>query len=110
MSKLVKAYVTAAQKSESGKPLRVGMCCKHFAAYDVEDLPTPRYRFDANVSRQMLWETYLPAFEACVKEAKASGRRLGAAPSAWEARQVLSGPWRHETTHDGVVLCPVGSV
>ena len=80
------AFVTGAQANpphqtvgESGS-LLVGMCCKHFAAYDVEDLPTPRYRFDANVSRQMLWETYLPAFEACVKEAKASHVMVRTAP------------------------------
>ena len=32
-----------------------------------------RHEFDAVVSDKDLWETYLPAFEACVKEAKVEG-------------------------------------
>lgn len=43
-------------------------CAKHFAVHSgPEDL---RHEFNAEVSRQDLYETYLPAFKACVQEAK----------------------------------------
>jgi beta-glucosidase len=49
--------------------LKVVATPKHFAAHSG---PEPgRNRFDARVSERDLRETYLPAFEACVKEAKA---------------------------------------
>jgi beta-glucosidase len=42
---------------------------KHYA---VHSGPEPeRHRFDAVTNRRDLYETYLPAFEACIKEAKA---------------------------------------
>ena len=48
--------------------MKVAACAKHFAVHSgPEDL---RHSFDAVVSPQDLEETYLPAFEACVKEAK----------------------------------------
>lgn len=44
---------------------------KHFAVHNgPEGL---RHEFDAKVSRKDLWETYLPAFEALVTEAKVEG-------------------------------------
>ena len=46
--------------------------CKHFAAYSLEDWGgVDRFHFDAKVSERDLSETYLPAFEACVRLAKA---------------------------------------
>ena len=48
--------------------MKVAACAKHFAVHSgPEDL---RHEFNAEVSKQDLYETYLPAFEACVKEAK----------------------------------------
>ncbi|MBO5278770.1 MAG: glycoside hydrolase family 3 C-terminal domain-containing protein [Lachnospiraceae bacterium] len=48
--------------------MKVAACAKHFAVHSgPEDL---RHEFDAEVSKQDMYETYLPAFEACVKEAK----------------------------------------
>ncbi len=42
-------------------------CAKHYA---VHSGPEPmRHRFDVSVSMRDLWETYLPAFKALVKEA-----------------------------------------
>lgn len=50
------------------KYMKVAACAKHFAVHSgPEDL---RHQFNAEVSKQDLYETYLPAFEACVKEAK----------------------------------------
>ena len=50
------------------------MCCKHFAAYDTEGLcgTIPRFSNDATVTARDFWETYMPAFHACVVEAQAS--------------------------------------
>ena len=46
--------------------LKAAACAKHFAVHSgPEGL---RHSFDAQVSRQDLYETYLPAFKACVQE------------------------------------------
>ncbi len=48
--------------------LKTAACAKHFAVHSgPEDV---RHEFNALANEQDLWETYLPAFEACVKEAK----------------------------------------
>ena len=48
--------------------LKAAACAKHFAVHSgPEDL---RHSFNAVVSRQDLYETYLPAFKACVQEGK----------------------------------------
>ncbi len=47
--------------------LKVAACAKHFAVHSgPEEL---RHEFDAQVSRQDLFETYLPAFKVLVQEA-----------------------------------------
>ena len=47
--------------------LKAAACAKHFAVHSgPEGL---RHSFDAVVSKQDLYETYLPAFKACVQEA-----------------------------------------
>ncbi len=51
-----------------GKVMKSAACAKHFAVHSgPEGL---RHEFDAVSSDKDLWETYLPAFEALVKEAK----------------------------------------
>lgn len=46
--------------------MKVAACAKHFAVHSgPEDV---RHSFDAEVSKKDMFETYLPAFEACVKE------------------------------------------
>jgi hypothetical protein len=48
--------------------------CKHFAGYDMEGADGwSRYSFSADLSPQDLVDTYLPVFEACVKDAQALG-------------------------------------
>ena len=69
---LVAAYVSGMQNNSgadlvnSNSPLLMAACCKHYAVYNVEDLPVDRTQFNADVSARSLWETYLPAFEACI--------------------------------------------
>lgn len=49
------------------KYMKSAACAKHFAVHSgPEDV---RHSFDAVVSKQDLYETYLPAFKACVQEA-----------------------------------------
>ena len=51
-----------------GETMKSAACAKHFAVHSgPENL---RHEFDAVVSQKDLYETYLPAFEALVKEAK----------------------------------------
>ncbi|KAK4440139.1 putative beta-D-xylosidase 5 [Sesamum alatum] len=53
----------------NSRPLKVGACCKHCAAYDVDNwLGVDRYHFDARVTEQDMQETFLRPFEMCVKE------------------------------------------
>lgn len=48
--------------------LKTAACAKHFAVHSGPE--ALRHEFDAEVSKKDLWETYLPAFEALVKNAK----------------------------------------
>lgn len=51
-----------------GDVLKSAACAKHFAVHSgPEEL---RHEFDAEATPKDMWETYLPAFEALVKEAK----------------------------------------
>lgn len=50
-----------------GEYLKAAACAKHFAVHSGPE--GVRHEFDAEVSMKDLWETYLPAFEALVKEA-----------------------------------------
>ncbi|WP_238915772.1 glycoside hydrolase family 3 C-terminal domain-containing protein [Clostridium sp. YIM B02555] len=64
-SRLGVAFVKGLQGD--GKYLKIAACAKHFAVHSgPEGL---RHEFNAVVSKKDLYETYLPAFEACVKEA-----------------------------------------
>lgn len=48
--------------------MKTAACAKHFAVHSGPE--ALRHSFDAKASLKDMWETYLPAFEACVKEAK----------------------------------------
>lgn len=52
----------------NGKVLKTAACAKHLAAHSGPE--ALRHEFDAEVSEKDMAETYLPAFEALVKEAK----------------------------------------
>lgn len=49
-----------------GEYLMTAACAKHFAVHSGPE--ALRHSFDAQTSHKDLWETYLPAFEACVTE------------------------------------------
>ncbi|MGI6279843.1 MAG: glycoside hydrolase family 3 C-terminal domain-containing protein [Acutalibacteraceae bacterium] len=48
-----------------GEFLKSAACAKHFAVHSGPE--KLRHSFNAKVTKQDLWETYLPAFEWCVK-------------------------------------------
>ena len=50
------------------KYMKVAACAKHFAVHSGPE--DSRHSFNAVVSSKDLYETYLPAFKACVQEAK----------------------------------------
>ena len=50
-----------------GPVMKAAACAKHYAVHSGPE--AIRHEFDAEVSMKDMWETYLPAFEALVKEA-----------------------------------------
>ena len=65
-SRLGMAYVRGIQGD--GEHLKAAACAKHFAVHSGPE--AIRHQFNAEVSPKDLEETYLRAFEACVKDAK----------------------------------------
>jgi beta-glucosidase len=79
---------------------------KHFAAHSGPE--SDRHHFDARVDERDLRETYLPAFEACVKEAKAASimgayNRLNGEPCC-ASPTLLEKILRQEWGFDGYVV------
>lgn len=66
------AYVEGLQGTES--VLKTAACAKHFAVHSGPE--AVRHSFNAEVSPKDLEETYLPAFEALVKDARVEGVML----------------------------------
>ena len=64
------AFIEGIQ-GEDDEFLKAAACVKHFAVHSGPE--ALRHEFDARVSRKELWETYLPAFEYCVKKAQVEG-------------------------------------
>ena len=72
---LVFAYVTGLQNNTetltpTSPPILTVACCKHYAVYNTETIPTDRHHFNAVVTARDLWEIYLPVFEQCINKAK----------------------------------------
>lgn len=62
-------FVTGLQGQDRKKVIA---CCKHFAAYDLEDWNgIDRHHFNAVVSSQDMAEYYLAPFKTCTRDAKA---------------------------------------
>ncbi|KAL2477490.1 Beta-D-xylosidase 4 [Forsythia ovata] len=68
-SKYGAAYVRGLQQRDDGDKdrLKVGACCKHYTAYDVDNWKgNLRYNFNAVVTQQDLDDTFQPPFKSCV--------------------------------------------
>lgn len=64
-SRLGVAFIKGLQGE--GPYLKLAACAKHFAVHSGPE--ADRHSFNAQVTKKELYETYLPAFEAAVKEA-----------------------------------------
>ena len=89
-------------QGDDEKYLKVAACAKHFAVHSgPEEL---RHEFNAEVSRQDLYETYLPAFQALVQEAgvetvMGAYNRVNGEPccgSRTLLRDILRGEWQFD--------------
>jgi beta-glucosidase len=82
--------------------LKAAACAKHFAVHSGPE--SERHSFDAVVGKKDLFETYLPAFEALVKEAEVEGvmgayNRVNGEPccgSQTLLKDILRGAWGFE--------------
>jgi beta-glucosidase len=85
-----------------GKTLKTAACAKHFAVHSGPE--AIRHSFDARASKKDMRETYLPAFEALVKEAQVESvmgayNRVNGEPACGSQtllRDILRGEWGFE--------------
>lgn len=71
ISEFMISLVRGLQEGEDPRYLQIAADCKHYVAYDLEIWKgVDRFHFDAQVSDQDFVETYLPTFEACMRDAK----------------------------------------
>lgn len=92
--------------------LKAAACAKHMAVHSGPE--EVRHEFDVHVSEQDLRETYLPAFEACVKEAKVEAvmgayNRLDGVPCCGN-RRLLIDILRDEWGFEGHVVSDCGAL
>lgn len=85
---------------------------KHFAVHSGPE--AMRHSFDVNVSPKDLWETYLPAFEKCITEAKAFSvmgayNRLYGEP-ACASKLLLEDILRNKWNFEGYVVSDCGAI
>ncbi|MBQ4585065.1 MAG: glycoside hydrolase family 3 C-terminal domain-containing protein [Clostridia bacterium] len=94
------------------KYLKSAGCAKHFAVHSGPE--GIRSSFNAKVGQRDLWETYLPAFEACVKEAQVEGvmgayNRTNDEPCCGSPT-LLKGILRDKWGFDGYVTSDCGAI
>ena len=111
MSKMGVAFVKGLQ-GDNPDYLKSAACAKHFAVHSgPEEL---RHHFNAEPSKQDLYETYLPAFEALITEAKVEGVMsaynavYGKAASGSEF--LLKETLREDWNFDGYVVSDCGAI
>ncbi len=107
------AVVKGLQGPDTGKYDKLHACAKHFAVHSGPEWN--RHSFDAkNIKPRDLHETYLPAFEALVKEAKVQElmcayNRFEGDPCCGSNRllvQILRDRWKYE----GIVVADCGAI
>ena len=100
-SRLGVRFVQGMQREEGGY-MKAAACAKHFAVHSGPE--GQRHTFDAKASKQDLYETYLPAFRACVQEGHVEAvmgayNRVNGEPccgSRTLLKEILRGEWGFE--------------
>jgi beta-glucosidase-like glycosyl hydrolase len=86
-------------------PLQASTCCKHFIANELEHWNnSDRTNIDVFVPQQDLVDSYLPSFQDCVTEGKATGimcsyNQVNGQPSCaneWLLKTVLRDTWEFD--------------
>ena len=98
-SRLGESFVKGLQGD--GLYLKTAACAKHFAVHSGPE--KERHHFDAKATRKDMWETYLPAFQACVEAGVESVmgayNRTNGEPccaNTYLMEEVLRGKWHFE--------------
>lgn len=95
------ASVKGYQGNKLSDPLSIAACLKHYVGYGMSEGGRD-YR-STDISRQSLWETYLPPYEACVKAGAAtlmsafndiSG--VPASANYYTLTDILKNQWGHD--------------
>jgi len=95
------ATVKGYQGNKLSDPYSIAACLKHFVGYGVSEGGRD-YRY-TDISKQALWETYLPPYEACVKAGAAtlmsafndiSG--VPASANYYTLTEILKERWKHD--------------
>ncbi|TVU08759.1 hypothetical protein EJB05_42171 [Eragrostis curvula] len=97
------------------RPIKTSACCKHYAAYDVDDWHNhTRFTFDARVAERDMAETFLRPFEMCVRDGDASAvmcsyNRVNGVPACADHR-LLSGTLRRDWELHGYIVSDCDAV
>ena len=105
------ASVKAYQGDDLSKPGNIAACLKHYVGYGASE--AGRDYVPTEISRQTLWDTYLPSFEAGVKAGAAtlmsSFNNISGTPGSanhYTMTEVLKDKWGH----DGFVVADWNAV
>ncbi|XP_074330452.1 beta-xylosidase/alpha-L-arabinofuranosidase 1-like [Apium graveolens] len=99
----------------NARPLKIGACCKHYAAYDLDLwLGANRRTFDARVHQQDMVETFQRPFEMCVKEGDVASvmcsfNEIDGIPACAD-RNLLTDTFRGEWNLHGYIVSDCDSV
>jgi beta-glucosidase len=110
-SEIAKARIKGFQGEKLGELNTVMACAKHFAAYGAAT--GGRDYNSVDMSKRMLWETYLPPFKASVDAGAATFMNsfndlngIPATGNAYLQRDILKGKWNYQ----GFVVSDWGSI
>ncbi len=99
ISRLAVAFIKGLQGD--GEYMKAAACAKHFAVHSGPE--EKRHEFNVEPSPKDLWETYLPAFEACIKEAGVEAvmgayNRVNGEPCCGHSfiQDIIRNKWRFE--------------
>lgn len=114
-SDYAEGFVAGFQTGEDPSKIKASACCKHYAAYSMEDSDgQSRHNTNAVVTQQDLKDTYFPAFMSCANRGNASGimcsyNAVNGVPSC-ASPELLTTNLRENWGFDGYVTSDCGAV